>query len=293
MKLPPLTALKVFEATARHLSFSKAGDELFVTHAAVSHQVRKLEAWFETNLFVRKGRGVELTRPGEMLFRQISPAFVEIAEACSRVKALGGRETLSVGCIPSIASRWLVPNLNDFTSTHPDLDVRVVYATANQKLSDGGIDVLITLGRENMTGIQSKKLFSRTTKPVCSPPFLAEHGPFTSPEAIAKAPLLHDETRDGWREWFHAAETSWSDKDNWPVFQDFNLLVTAAIAGHGIALCPIDTFRIEIERGDLVVLSDIVVNQNSAYFASYREAAGSAVSEFVDWFTNFVDPNDH
>lgn len=289
MKLPPLTALRVFEAAARHLSFSKAGDELFVTHAAVSHQIRNLEDWFDTGLFVRRGRGVELTSSGEMLFRHVSPALAGIAETCSRVKALGGKETLTVGCIPSIASRWLVPNLNLFTSNHPELEVRVVYASANQRLSDSNLDVLINLGNVEGGGVKSNRLLSRISKPVCSPAFLREHGPFDNPARIAEVPLLHDENREGWYQWFLEAGVNWPANESWPVYQDFNLLVTAAIAGHGVALCPVDAYRFEIQRGDLIVLSDIAVDRDAAYFVSYRQTAGPSTTDFVDWFTDLTN----
>lgn len=284
MKMPPLTSLRAFEATARHLSFSEAGDELFVTHAAISHHVRRLEEWFESELFIRKGRSIALTRPGETLFRHLSPALAEIAETCARVKALGGKQTLTVGCIPSIASRWLVPNLQLFTAANPEVDVRVMYAAANQKLSQSGMDVLITLGNEDMVGVVSERLFSRLTKPVCSPKFLEEHGPFDTPEHFTTAPLLHDESRKGWRDWFATADVPWTGGDNWPVYQDFNLLFTAAIAGHGIALCPVDTFRNEIEAGDLIILSDIATNTESYYFGTYSEKTQRAALDFVEWF---------
>ena len=291
MKLPPLSALRAFEATARHLSFSRAGDELFVTHAAISHQVRQLEEWFEMKLFFRQGRSIKMTRPGDALFRNLSPALVQIAEACARVKAMGETETLVVGCIPSIASRWLVPNLPLFTETNPDLEVSVLYASANQEFSRGDLDVLITLGKENSVNVESQHLFSRLTKPVCNPKFLEEHGPFVSPEHIAQAPLLHDEDRGGWRAWCETADTQWAEGDSWPVYQDFNLLVTAAIAGHGIALCPVETFRKEIERGDLVILSDISINQDAAYYASFSKTVRPAVGAFVDWFSSLASIN--
>ncbi|GLQ28924.1 LysR substrate-binding domain-containing protein [Sulfitobacter pacificus] len=284
MKTPPLTSLRAFEATARHLSFSEAGDELFVTHAAISHHVRRLEEWFESELFIRKGRSIALTRSGETLFRHLSPALAEIAETCTRVKALGGKQALTVGCIPSIASRWLVPNLQLFTAENPEVDLRVLYASENQKFSQSGIDVLITLGKEDADGVVSEQLFSRLTKPVCSPKFLAEHGPFDTPDAFISVPLLHDESRKGWRDWFAAAHAPWTGGDNWPVYQDFNLLFTAAIAGHGIALCPVDTFRNEIEAGDLIVLSDIATNTESYYFGTYSKNTPRAALNFVEWF---------
>lgn len=288
MDLPPLTALRAFEATARHLSFTRAAEELSVTHAAVSHQIRNLEEWFATELFVRRGRHVALTRAGEMLFRQVSPALAEMADACGRVKALGGKETLMVGCIPSIASRWLVPNLHAFTARHPELDVRVIYAPADQRFADGGLDVLITLDPEESTGIRSQRLFSRRAQPVCSPGFLKRWGPFDAPRRIARSPLLHDGTRDGWQAWFAKAGTDGPAGDTSPVYEDFNLLAMAAIAGHGVTLCPVDMFRMEIARGDLVVISDISINEDAAYVASHRMPPKPAVEGFVAWLARLV-----
>lgn len=288
MKTPSLSALRVFEVAARHLSFSKAGDELFVTHAAVSHQIRNLEGWFEAKLFDRRGRSIALTRLGEMLFRDIAPALRDIEAACTRGKAQQGKDTLTVGCIPSIATRWLVPNLKQFMSTCPELDVRVVYATANQKLTDGGLDILITLGYDKAAHVSSKRIFSRITKPVCSPVFFKENGPLDTASLIASAPLLHDETRDGWKRWFLQAGTVWEGDDSCATFQDFNLLVTAAIAGHGVALCPVDTFRSEIERGDLIILSNVAINEGEAYFASSLNDAKPSVSAFLEWFVRLA-----
>lgn len=293
MKLPPLSSVRTFEVAARKLSFSKAGDELHVTHAAVSHQIRNLEDWLGATLFERHGRGVKLTRAGGMLFRQVAPALVEIADACAIVRTLGGKESLSVGCIPSIASRWLVPNLTDFTMNHPDLDVRVVYANSEEKIGDGPLDVLITTGRDENEDVASHRLFSRESRPVCSPAFLAEKGPFNAAQKIAVAPLLHDEDRDGWQRWFHVAGQDWKPNDNWPVYQDFNLLATAVIAGHGIALCPVEVFRNEISRGDLVVLSEIEINSERSYFAHSRNAASDAARAFILWFAGLTKTIDN
>ncbi|MDD1780941.1 LysR substrate-binding domain-containing protein [Enterovibrio sp. ZSDZ35] len=288
MKLPPLSALKAFEATARHLSFSLAAEELFVTHAAVSHQIKRLEEWFQMRLFERRGRGIRLTRSGELLFRRVSPALNEIAEACNSVKAMKGNDALTVGCIPSIANRWLVPHLVEFTAAKPNLDVKVVYASVADSLAANELDVLISTDEHNMPGVKSEKLFSRTKKPVCSPSFLEKHSPIDTPLDIARVPLIHDEQRKEWQHWFDSAGVCWSATDSWPVFQDFNLLATAVIAGHGVALCPVEVFRLEIARGDLIVLSDIATKQDLGYYASYRQNASTTVFDFVEWFRGVV-----
>ncbi|PMN91608.1 LysR substrate-binding domain-containing protein [Enterovibrio norvegicus] len=288
MKLPPLSAIKAFEATARHLSFSRAAEELFVTHAAVSHQIKNLEEWFGTKLFLREGRGIRLSRSGESLYRKVSPALFDIADACRTVKMLVNKESLTVGCIPSIANRWLVPNLNTFTSSHPDLDVKIVYATVDDTLEDNELDVLITTGQEKGHHVVSRWLFSRANKPVCSKAFLHSQGQLDSPEQMLTAPLIHDENRKGWQEWFEEAGVPWKATDSWPLYQDFNLLATAVIAGHGIALCPVEVFRLEIERGDLIVLSDVSTKNDMGYYASYRENTTDVAVHFVEWFAQFV-----
>lgn len=284
MKLPPLSALRAFEVAARHSSLSRAGDELHVTHAAVSHQVRNLEEWFGSALFRREGRGIQLTPVGHALYARVSPLFESMADACQRVKAMSGAGALTVGCIPSIASRWLVPNLPAFTQAHPGVDIRVVYAQAHERLGPADLDILITYGEDHGRGVVCERLFSRINKPVCSSHFLRERGPFADARAIAAAPLLHDETRAAWKEWCATAGLPEAYVDAGPVYQDFNLLATAVIAGHGIALCPINVFRTEILRGDLVVLSDIPTNADKAYNVMTRVDRAGIAGEFVDWF---------
>ena len=284
MKLPPLSALRAFEVAARHSSLSRAGDELHVTHAAVSHQVRNLEGWFGSALFRREGRGIQLTPAGHALYARVSPLFESMADACQRVKALSGAGALTVGCIPSIASRWLVPNLPVFTQQHPGVDIRVVYAQAHDRLGPADLDILITYGDDNGRGVACERLFSRINKPVCSSHFLREHGPFDEPRQIVAAPLLHDEKRTAWKEWCVAAGLPDSNVEAGPIYQDFNLLATAVIAGHGIALCPINVFRTEILRGDLVVLSDIPTNADKAYNVMTRVDRSAIAGDFVEWF---------
>ncbi|RQR50932.1 LysR family transcriptional regulator [Burkholderia sp. Bp9126] len=284
MKLPPLGALRAFEAAARLLSLSRAGDELHVTHAAISHQVRNLEAWFGASLFRREGRGIQLTPAGQALFSCVSPLFEAMADACQRVKSMSGAGSLVVGCIPSIAARWLVPNLANFAARHADVDIRVMYAQANDRLSSADLDILITYGEDDTRGVVAERLFSRINMPVCSPHFLREHGPFESASRIASSPMLHDETRDGWSEWCEAAGLQDAGMLPGPVYQDFNLLATAAIAGHGIALCPVNVFRAEIMRGDLVVISDVATNEDRGYFVMTREDRTRIADEFVKWF---------
>lgn len=290
MSYLPLNAIRVFEAVARRLSFSAAGEELHVTHAAVSHQIRRLEEWLEVTLFERGGRQIRLTEAGRMLLAPTSYALRDLEEACRKVRQLARTDTLSVGCIPSIASRWLVPKLAAFTQSHPDVGIKVVYAKAEERLADGESDVLITLGADPAADVSSRKLFSRASHPVCSPHYLARHARLAQPGEIAAADLLHDENRDGWRNWAVKAGVRGADVSRGPVFADFNILATAVIAGHGVALCPVDVFREELRRGDLVKLSEIAVDEEKGYFLTMRRPGLAAADAFAEWFLAELAP---
>ncbi|RZF24214.1 LysR family transcriptional regulator [Paraburkholderia sp. UYCP14C] len=284
MRFPPLGALRAFEAAARLLSLSRAGDELNVTHAAISHQIHNLEDWFGAPLFRREGRGIRLTTPGQELFNRMSPLFQSMADACKTVKAMSGAEILTVGCVPSVASRWLAPNLAEFSAQHPLVDIRVVYAKPSEQLSSADLDVLITNGDNESKGVVTRRLFSRVNKPVCSPQFLRRNGSFHSPEEIIAMPLLHDENREGWHDWCQIAGLTNSKALSGPVYQDSNLLAAAVIAGHGVALCPINVFRAEINRGDLIIVSDLGAYEDEGYYIKFRENRTAIADKFVEWF---------
>jgi DNA-binding transcriptional LysR family regulator len=284
MHLPPLNALRAFEATARLMSLSKAGDELHVTHAAISHQIKHLETWLGRKLLQKSGRGVALTLAGTEYYRAISGSLAAIAHATGNMRRDHNMRAITVGCIPSIASRWLVPALPSFQESDPDLDVRIVYARAEERFDDESLDVLITMGEDLSGGRESRLLFSRRNQPVASAHYLARRNWTIGDISLAAADLLHDESVDGWKEWFRKADQKAPDPVRGTVFQDFNMLATAVIAGHGVALCPVEVFRREIERGDLVVLSDIATAENLGYFVITSSWAKKPVRRFIEWF---------
>ncbi|MCW0015945.1 LysR substrate-binding domain-containing protein [Rhizobium sp. BT-226] len=284
MQLPPLNALRAFEATARLMSLSKAGDELHVTHAAISHQIKHLETWLGRKLMQKSGRGITLTAAGGEYYRAVSGPLAAIAHATGSMRRDHDMRTITVGCIPSIASRWLVPALPAFQESDPDLDVRIVYARAEERFDDESLDVLITMGEDLSGGRESRLLFSRRNQPVASPHYLAKRNWAIDDVSLAGADLLHDESVDGWKEWFRKAGQKAPELLRGPIFQDFNMLATAAIAAHGVALCPVEVFRREIERGDLLVLSDIATAENQGYYVISNSWAKKPVRRFIDWF---------
>jgi LysR family glycine cleavage system transcriptional activator len=285
--LPPLGMLRAFEAAARLASFSRAADELHVTHAAVSHQIRLLEEWFGRPLFVREKRGVRLLPDAERLADALTSCFARIAAEADMLRA-SAKASITVACIPSIATRWLIPALNEFLEQHPDIDVKVIYALAEQRLRQTGCDVLITLGADASEGVQNDRLFSRANRPVASPRYIERKGALDTAEAIVTADLLHDETVTRWRDWFVKAGQPTTGPPRGPVFQDFNLLATAVIAGHGVALCPVEVFRREIDGGDLVVLSSVATLEDESYFLITRTTRGKGVAAFSAWFSAVV-----
>ena len=283
-------ALKTFIPAAKLLNLTHAGKALCVTHSAVWRQIRNLEEWFGAPLFRREGRSLKLTQAGQQLLDAIDPLFAELANACQRVHSSVAGSSLAIGCIPSIASRWLIPRIDRFSQRDPGVNIQVVYARAFERLADSSLDIMITFGADDSPGIVARRIFPRTNKPVCSPYFLKSHGPFDTPEQIANANRVHDEFREGWKEWFGLAGVSGGNPGAGTVYQDFNLLATAILAGHGIGLCPVNVMQEEIRRGDLVVLSDIATDTDKGYYLLVKEEHSRLVDEFIDWFFSEVLP---
>lgn len=283
MRTPPLNTLKAFEAAARLSSLTAASRELNLTHSAVSQQIKALEAWLGIRLFDRMGRGIVPTSAGVEFHEAVAAALNIIATAGRRV----GRDRdngLTVCCIPSIATRWLIPAVQDFLARFPTIDLRVQYAHALEAFAPEKHDVLITLSRPERENCRSVKIFSRMNKPVASALYLKQRPEILKPGGLEAADLLHDETTEGWEEWFRKAGRTRTRPPRGPVFQDFNLLTGAIMAGHGVALCPIEVFRREILQGDLVVLSDIATEEDEGYYLLRSEMTHPLVDAFSDWF---------
>lgn len=285
MDLPPANALRAFEAAARLLSISRAGDELNVTHAAISHHIRHIEDWIGQPLLRKSGRAIALTETGLALSLVVTDSFRQIEAQCRAIRRPGAGHGLTIACIPSIAARWLIPALADFRSAQPELALRVVYARASDRLGDLDADVLITLTAGDERGTLNHRLFSRANRPVASPHYLARRpAPLVTVMDIASADLLHDENPANWADWFRTAHVPLPPL-NGPIFQDFNLLATAVVAGHGVALCPVDVFSREIAAGDLVVLSDIATLESESYFMVTSARASHETRAFTGWFS--------
>ncbi|EIK95834.1 LysR family transcriptional regulator [Pseudomonas sp. M47T1] len=283
VRLPPLIALRAFEATARFNSVGKAATALNVTHPAISHQLRQLEAWFDTPLLTREGRGIRLTETGEQLSVSLTDAFGRIDRACARVNAQRAQPPLVLACIASVASRWLIAHLPQFTDANPGVPLRLVYATRHSDTLAGDMDLaIIDCDGAYQGDLQAWPLFSGATLPVCSPALITRGQALQHPEDLLGAQLLHDADASGWQQWFaHAGVTQ--PPGGGLIFRDFNLMSTAAIAGHGVALCPVALIQQDLRLGLLKVLSPISANTERQYLVVHRHDCDSRVIALRDW----------
>lgn len=237
MRLPPLNALRSFEAAARQLSFSKAAEELFVTPAAVSHQIKALEDWLEVDLFKRMNRAVMLTDEGQSYVVGVREALHLLSGATEKLMKQDASGALHVDTMPSFAARWLLPRLSRFRDEHPDIDVRLSASDHLTNFDRNDVDVVVRYGNGNYPGLHVEKLLTEDVLfPVCSPSLLTGKHPLRTPEDLQYHTLLHDDMRIDWDTWLAVAGVKNVDPNKGPSFNDSSMVLTAAMAGQGVAL---------------------------------------------------------
>lgn len=270
-RLPTLSALRAFEAAARLGSFSRAADELHVTHAAISHQVRRLEEELELSLFHRTGRAVELTDTGRRLLPVLTAAFDQIAEVWQQIQGSeGGPLTVSVE--PSFAARWLVVRLGKFYRAYPEVQLRLMPSGELTEFDREDVDIGIRYGLGGWEDVVAEKLFEATEYPVCSPTLLDRAKPVLTPADLQSYPLLHEETMGHWLNWLKAAgveEPGWAARG--PLFIEASLALQAAAAGQGVALANDALAMADLAEGRLIRLLDIGVPDEESYWLVYPE----------------------
>lgn len=304
-RLPPLNALKAFEAAARHLSVKKAAIELNVTPAAVSHQIRTLEEYLGIQLFHRYNRALELTDAARASLPKLREGFQCLAQAVERLRTHQSGGVLTVSAAPSFAARWLMPRLHRFIAAHPEIDVRVSArmrrvsvdgkgdvaerATVEAWLEDS--DIALLYGRGNYPGLRVSKLLDLTITPICSPKLLEGEHPLKRPEDLAHHMLLHDDTGDlydnepFWQVWLRAAGVDGMDTKRGPHFSHAVLALEAAIDAVGVVTTMPVLAGEELKTGRLVTPFDVNAPLVSAYYLVCEEGALTrpAVSLFRDW----------
>lgn len=254
----PLNALRTFEAAARHLSFNTAARQLFVTPAAVSHQVKHLEAYLGVALFQRNHRSVALTPEGQALAATVGELLGQLDLAIDRAMARASA-LLRVTTMESFAAKWLAPRLHRFHHAWPDIRVRIVTGDAHADFAREGFDVGIRYGPGGYAGVQAEPLMEAQVFPVCAPSLLADASrPLQHPDDLRHHTLLHDESSSGrpgvpaWPDWLKAVGARGVDAQRGPIFASIYLAQEAAVAGHGVALGVAPLVEEDLRQGRLV-----------------------------------------
>lgn len=291
-RLPSLDLLKGFEAAARLLSFTKAGEELYLSQSAVSRQIQELEDQLGVRLFERRHRALALTEAGQTLHAAAAQALATMRAVTDRLRAGRGRQTLAVTTTQSFASLWLIPRLAGFTRAHPELDVRISAETRVLDLERDGLDLAIRHGPATMVGTHALRLFGERVFPVCSPKLLKDPGkPLREPADLRHHVLLQYDDPDGRHPWMHWK--TWLEIERLTdlrpagslVFSGYDQIIPAAIAGHGVALGRSPLVRKAIAAGELVAPFKRSADPARAYYAivSKNSAGRPEVAAFVDW----------
>lgn len=288
-RLPPLTAVRYFEAAARHLSFTRAAQELNVTHSAISHQIKALEEWLGVPLFRRLNRALALTEAGQAYLGPVRDAFEHLADGTRAVRARDQTGALTVSTMPSFAAKWLVPRLRSFREAYPEIDVRL---SATEKLvdlaRDTDVDCAIRYGRgPTWPGCDSELLIDEDFSPVCSPKLLEGPIPLRTPQDLAEHTLLqdYDWRVDLWDRWMMAAGVTFAVRRPALSFNSSNLMIQAAIDGLGVALTQGVLSGDDLAAGRLVRPFELTVTTESAYFFVTARGAASRpkVAAFRGW----------
>jgi len=285
-RLPPLKTLPAFEAASRLLSFTEAAEELHITQAAVSHQIKHLEEAMGVRLFRRLNRALMLTEEGESFARAVRDSLHDIATAAERVKRLDAAGPLNVSCLPSFASAWLVPRLARFRAEHPEIEIRL---DADYEVTDfdhEDIDIAIRWGTGGNPDLREVHLMTEEVFPVCSPVLLNDPArPLKTPSDLKHHTLLHDDVRTDWRVWMKAADVTDVDPYKGPRYNYANLVLQAAIAGEGVALGRSAIVHDALELGQLVRPFEFAIPSDYAYWVVCPEdrADRPKIKAFSDW----------
>jgi LysR family glycine cleavage system transcriptional activator len=295
--LPPLSALRAFEAAARLNSFTKAAEELHVTPAAISHQIHALEADIGVSLFHRHNRQVELTPSGRLLLPGLSEAFAGIRAAVRRLRAQNETGALTITASPSFAAKWLVLRLHRFQEKFPAVDVRISTSDEIVDLTRGDFDLAIRYGTGRYPGLDVELLLKNEVFPACSPRLLENGPPLRTPDDLRHHALIHDTAADRdplaptWPMWLKAAGVKQPPTNAGLTFTSGYMALDAAIAGHGVVLAYSTIAAADLAAGRLVRLFSLGLPDLFAYYIVTAPGARDRpkVRAFRSWLREEAD----
>jgi len=283
-RLPNLAALRAFEAAARHENFSRAADEIHLTHGAISHQIRLLEEDFGVQLFSRNGKRIAITPEGQRFASIVRRSLQDIASAAAELKSSAKVKRLTISALPSFAARWLAVRLGKFIDMHPDFEVTLQSSTHLADLNRGEVDVGIRFGSGSYPGVSLEFLMGDYYYPVVSPHFRGGNLPKT-PQDLEEHMLLRSDRDEPWELWFAEAGLDLHEPAGGLVFTDSSMLIRSAAQGNGIAMARHVIAIQEIAAGELVRLFDLAVPCPHAYYLAYTQQGilKPQVRAFRDW----------
>lgn len=284
--LPSTTAMQCFEAAARHMSFTRAAEELNITQSAVSKQVAQLESFLQHKLFRRVRRSLLLTPEGSTYLTEVRKILSHIAMSASYIMSYSGQnEVLKIATLPTFGSRWLVEKLSAFQESYPQVNFDFYEKVEAFDLEKEGIDIAFFYGHGSWPHLESKKLFNEEVIAISSPDYLAARN-LSSAVELANCRLLHLSTRPAaWHEWFAAQNLATDRSYHGTRFETFHMLIRAAMFGGGVGLVPRFLVEEELASGKLINVSPFYLTSSNAYYLVYPEELGelSKVRRFADY----------
>ena len=283
--LPPLNALRSFEAAARHQSFTRAADELCVTQGAVSHQVKALEAELGLKLFNRGLRGLAITEPGRNYLAAVQDAFDRIALGTDRLLQRQQAGIVTVSTSPDFAAKWLVSRLGRFSEAHPEIELKISATMHHADFAREDVDLAIRHGAGDWVGLDAVNLCSEELFPVCSPALLRSRRGLRNPEDVLQFPLLHLDDHRYWSRWLEAAGASGEGLLHGPVFNHASMLIDAAVDGQGVALARTALAAADLINGRLVRPFETALPLKKTYWIVCPQATSSMpkIAIFRKW----------
>ncbi|PZP53588.1 MAG: LysR family transcriptional regulator [Agrobacterium fabrum] len=283
----PLNGLRAFEASARHLSFTRAAIELCVTQAAVSQQVKGLEKRLGVALFQRLPRGLKITAEGEALLPTVTSSFDQMATTLDRIEAGQVRELLFLGVVGTFAVGWLLPRLQAFQKLHPFIDVRVSTNNNRVDMAAEGLDFAIRFGQGSWHGTDAFRLFEAPLSPLCTPK-LADT--LKKPADLMEATLLRSYRADEWSNWFAAAGVTPAAQVNAGIVFDTSLgMMEAALQGLGVALAPPSMFSRHLASGAIIQPFPVTISLGSYWLTRLQSKPPTpAMQAFSDWMFDSI-----
>ncbi|MCW8914656.1 MAG: transcriptional regulator GcvA [Magnetovibrio sp.] len=284
-RLPPMNALKSFEAAARHESFTRAAEELCVTQGAVSHQVKALEEELGLKLFHRAPQHLILTEAGREYSNVVRDALDRISVGTDKILQRQNSGVLTVSTSPNFAAKWLVHRLGKFAEAYPDIDLRISATLHHVDFANEDVDMAVRHSDGEVPGLDVEQLYEEQLFPVCSPKLLESPPGLKKPEDLIQHPLLHLDNRQDWTKWLDVAGVKGADLSRGPVLNQASMIIDAAVDGQGVALARTALASHDLINGRLVRPFPIALPVNYGYWVVYPKATAnqSKIKLFRDW----------